>query len=69
MAHNDDQGKTINVGDSVIATYLNADRGAFLYATGTPGRVVGFGRTRVRVQFGHRNRVDTIGAECLRVVA
>lgn len=61
----DDRGNEIRVGDTVVLTQLDSDRGAYTFMH--KGVVVGFGRTRVRVQFPSRSVVDTVGGECLRV--
>lgn len=63
----DDKGNTIKVGDTVVVTHLDADRGtrAWMHR----GVVVGFGRTRARVRFDNHNGEYTVGHECLRVVA
>jgi len=67
MSAVDDRGTTINVGDTVAVLYVDRGRGAQLWM-GT-GRVVGFGPSRVVVQFPSRTTPQRIGAECLRVVA
>lgn len=63
---NDDRGNAIRTGDIVHVLYTDRDRGAELWMH--QGTVVGFGRTRVRVQFPARNLPCTVGPECLRVV-
>lgn len=62
----DDRGNEIKVGDTVVLTQRDSDRGAYNWMW--KGTVVGFGRTRVRVQFPSRTDVSTVGGECLRVV-
>ena len=63
----DDRGNAINVGDEVVTVCINRDRGAEMWMH--KGKVVGFGRTRVRVQFPSRGEPQAVGGECLRVVA
>lgn len=64
----DDRGRIIEVGDTVQVLYVDRDRGAELWMH--RGEVVGFGRTRVQVRFPCRvEPYNTVGAECLRVVA
>lgn len=63
----DDKGRHINVGDEVVVTYINTDRGAQVWMH--RGEVVGFGRTRVLVRFPSRGKPQPVGHECLRVVA
>lgn len=62
----DDRGQPISVGDMVCLVFRDSDRGA--YGWMEKGTVVGFGRTRVRVQFPSRTDISTVGGECLRVV-
>lgn len=62
----DDRTATIHLGDTVQVLYVNRDRGAELFMH--RGVVVGFGRTRVQIQFPSRNKVYAVGPECLRVV-
>jgi hypothetical protein len=62
----DDRGNPIEVGDTVQVLYIDRDRGAELWMH--RGKVVGFGRTRVRVQFPSRAKPSSVGPECLRVI-
>jgi hypothetical protein len=66
MDWRDDRGRVINLGDEVVVTYINRDRGAEMWMH--RGEVVGFGRTRVKVQFPSRGEPQAVGAEVLRVV-
>jgi hypothetical protein len=63
----DDRDNTIAIGDTVHVLYVDRDRGAELWMH--RGVVVGFGRTRVRVQFPSRALPQSVGNECLRVVS
>jgi hypothetical protein len=62
----DDKGTPLNIGDEVVMTCINRDRGAEMWMW--RGTVVGFGRTRVKVQFPSRTDPQSVGGECLRVV-
>lgn len=62
----DTRGVTINVGDTVHVGYVDRGRGAEMWMD--KGTVVGFGRTRVVVQFPSRTKPVRVGAECLRVL-
>lgn len=62
----DDRGSEIQVGDIVQVLYVDSDRGAQQWMH--RGQVVGFGRTRVQVQFPSRGDPSTVGNECLRVI-
>ena len=62
----DDKGRPINLGDTVQVLFINTDRGAQVWMH--RGVVVGFGRTRVQVQFPSRGKPQSVGNECLRVV-
>lgn len=61
----DDRGNLIQIGDTVCLTQRDSDRGAYNWMW--KGIVVGFGRTRVHVQFPSRSDVSAVGGECLRV--
>lgn len=61
----DDRGNPIQVGDEIVTTCIDRDRGAEMWMH--KGTVVGFGRTRVKVQFPSRTDVSSVGGECLRV--
>lgn len=63
----DDKGNPIQVGDVVVVTHLDADRGTRCWMN--RGEVVGFGRTRVTVKFENYNGEYAVGNDCLRVVA
>lgn len=65
MTMTDDRGNAILVGNTVCVLYRDSDRGA--YGWMWKGKVVGYGRTRVKVQFPSRNDVSSVGPECLRV--
>lgn len=69
MTFLDDVGNEIRIGDSVKVTAIDSGRGAILGLTGNPGKVVGFGRTRVRIDFPSRTGVDNVGSELLHVTA
>lgn len=62
----DNKGTVICIGDEVMVLYIDRDRGAQMWMG--RGEVVGFGRTRVRVQFPERTEPQSVGPECLRVV-
>jgi hypothetical protein len=62
----DDKGNAIVVGSTVQVLYVDRGRGAELWMH--RGEVVGFGRTRVKVQFPSRGTPQAIGPECLRVI-
>lgn len=64
---NDDKGNVIEVGSTVQVLYIDQGRGAEMWMH--RGEVVGFGRTRVKVQFPSRGEPQSIGPECLRVIA
>jgi hypothetical protein len=61
----DDRGNEIHIGDEVQVLYIDRDRGAEMWMT--RGKVIGFGRTRVKIQFPAKNPPYTVGPECLRV--
>ena len=63
----DDKGNAIEVGSTVQVLYIDRGRGAEMWMH--RGEVVGFGRTRVKVQFPSRTDPQPVGNECLRVVA
>lgn len=63
----DDKGTPIEVGNTVQVLYIDRGRGAEMFMH--RGVVVGFGRTRVTIQFPSRNKHYNVGPECLRVVA
>lgn len=62
----DDKGTPFQVGDEVVLLYIDRDRGAEMWMH--KGTVVGFGRTRLRVQFPSRTEPSAVGPECMRVV-
>lgn len=62
----DDRGAVICIGDEVQVLYIDRGRGAEMWMY--RGEVVGFGRTRVKVQFAARTEPQSVGPECLRVV-
>ncbi|HLU31392.1 MAG TPA: hypothetical protein VK088_06490 [Acidimicrobiia bacterium] len=62
----DHRGTVICIGDEVMVLYIDRDRGAEMWMD--RGEVVGFGRTRVKVQFSARTEPQSVGPECLRVV-
>lgn len=62
----DDRHTPISIGDTVKVLYIDTDRGAEMWMD--TGRVVGFGRTRVKIQFPSRTQPKSVGSECLRVV-
>ena len=64
---NDHFDTPINVGDTIQVDCIDQARGAQMWMH--RGRVVGFARTRVKIEFSSASGVYNVGPECLRVVA
>lgn len=64
----DEVGNDIRIGDMVVVTVRHAGRGAHGSLGLTPMRVVGFGRSRLRLTCPSRVGEDRVGPECCKVV-
>lgn len=65
-AFTDHFGRPINVGDTVQVDCIDASRGAQQWMH--RGTVVGFGRTRVKIEFSSATGVYNVGPECMAVI-
>lgn len=60
-------GTPIEEGDTVVVDCIDTNRGAQMWMH--RGTVVGFARTRVRVQFPSASGTYNVGPECMKVIA
>lgn len=64
----DEVGNDIQVGDVVVVTVRDASRGAHGSFGLTPMKVVGLGRSRLRLACPGRAGEDRVGPECCKIV-